>query len=71
MTIKDTRSNRLSDVPVAAGLCAPLVAVCEIVAAEDLSVVFQPIIHMDDGQLFAYEALVRCRVAAYTSPPDL
>jgi EAL domain-containing protein (putative c-di-GMP-specific phosphodiesterase class I) len=45
--------------------------VCEIVASEDLSVVFQPIIHMDDGKLFAYEALVRCRVPAYASPPDL
>jgi EAL domain-containing protein (putative c-di-GMP-specific phosphodiesterase class I) len=46
-------------------------AVCEFVAPEDLSVVFQPIIHMDDGHLFAYEALVRCRVPAYASPPDL
>ena len=33
--------------------------------------VFQPIIHMDDGRLFAYEALVRCRVPAYASPPRL
>lgn len=48
-----------------------MLAVSEIVAAEDLSVVFQPIIHMDDGRLFAYEALVRCRVPAYASPPDL
>ena len=71
MAAKETRSNRLSDVPVAAGTRAPLVAVCEIVAPEDLSVVFQPIIHMDDGRLFAYEALVRCRVPAYASPPDL
>ena len=71
MAQKDSRSNRLSDVPVAPGMHAPLVAVCEIVAAEDLSVVFQPIIHMDDGRLFAYEALVRCRVPAYSSPPDL
>jgi EAL domain-containing protein (putative c-di-GMP-specific phosphodiesterase class I) len=46
-------------------------AIAEIVAAEDLSVVFQPIIDMEDGSLFAYEALVRCRVAAYSSPPDL
>jgi EAL domain-containing protein (putative c-di-GMP-specific phosphodiesterase class I) len=41
------------------------------VAAEDLSVVFQPIVHMDDGRVFAYEALVRCSVPAYASPPDL
>src|SRR5262245_5924604 len=26
---------------------------------------------MDDGSLFAYEALCRCRVAEYASPPDL
>jgi EAL domain-containing protein (putative c-di-GMP-specific phosphodiesterase class I) len=70
-SLESTRSNRLSDVPVAAGIRAPLKAVCEIVAAEDLSVVFQPIIHMDDGRLFAYEALVRCAVPAYASPPDL
>jgi EAL domain-containing protein (putative c-di-GMP-specific phosphodiesterase class I) len=67
----DTRSNRLSDVPKVAATSGPLQAVCEIVAAEDLSVVFQPIIHMDDGHLFAYEALVRCRVPAFASPPDL
>ena len=65
----DTRSNRLSDVPGVPA--APLRAVCELVAAEDLSVVFQPIIAMDDGHLFAYEALVRCRVPAYSSPLDL
>ena len=67
----DARSNRLSDVPVAPESRGPYDAVCELVAAEDLSVVFQPIIRMDDGSLFAYEALVRCRVAAYSSPPDL
>jgi len=70
-SIESTRSNRLSDVPVLAATRAPMRAVCEIVAAEDLSVVFQPIIHMDDGRLFAYEALVRCAVPAYASPPDL
>src|SRR5262245_5472372 len=68
---KDPRSNRLSDIPVAPESRGTLRAICEIVAAEDLSVVFQPIVRMDDGRLFAYEALVRCRVPAYSSPPDL
>lgn len=67
----DSKSNRLSDVPLGPGSRKHLAAVCEIVAPEDLSVVFQPIIRMDDGRLFAYEALVRCRVPAYSSPPDL
>jgi EAL domain-containing protein (putative c-di-GMP-specific phosphodiesterase class I) len=71
VTGKETRSNRLSDVPIRGAAMAPFGAVSEIVAAEDLSVVFQPIVRMDNGRLFAYEALVRCRVPAYHSPPDL
>ncbi len=68
----DTRSNRLSDIPPGhPNVSVPLRAVTELVAPEDLSVVFQPIIHMDDGRLFAYEALVRCRVPAYAYPPNL
>jgi EAL domain-containing protein (putative c-di-GMP-specific phosphodiesterase class I) len=61
----------LSDVPVAPATKRPREAVTAIVGAEDLSVVFQPILGMDDGRLFAYEALVRCSVPAYASPPDL
>jgi EAL domain-containing protein (putative c-di-GMP-specific phosphodiesterase class I) len=33
-----------------------------LVKPEDLSAVFQPIVRLDTGELFAYEALVRCRV---------
>lgn len=69
--LRDARSNRLSDVPVAPESQGPYEAVCALVAAEDLSVVFQPILRMDDGALFAYEALCRCRVAEYSSPPEL
>jgi EAL domain-containing protein (putative c-di-GMP-specific phosphodiesterase class I) len=58
-------------VPPSAEVRGPLQAVCEIVDAQDLSVVFQPIVRMDDGRLFAYEALVRCRVPEYASPPRL
>src|SRR5262245_9851477 len=68
---RDSKSNRLSDVPVAPESQGPYEAVCALVAAEDLSVVFQPILRMDDGSLFAHEALCRCRVAEYSSPPEL
>ncbi|NRA32047.1 MAG: EAL domain-containing protein [Polyangiaceae bacterium] len=40
-----------------------------IVSRDELRVVFQPIIHMHNGELFAYEALVRC--SRYNSPPEL
>jgi len=36
-----------------------------LVGPSDLSVVFQPIVNMTNGRVFAYEALVRCRL------PDL
>lgn len=39
--------------------------------AEDLRVVFQPIVAMGTGKLFAHEALVRCRHPDYPSPPEL
>jgi EAL domain-containing protein (putative c-di-GMP-specific phosphodiesterase class I) len=37
---------------------------------DDLSAVFQPIVSLATGKLFAYEALVRCRLPNY-SPPVL
>lgn len=37
----------------------------------DLSVVFQPIVDLSDGSLFAYEALVRCKVPRFAYPPAL
>jgi EAL domain-containing protein (putative c-di-GMP-specific phosphodiesterase class I) len=39
-----------------------------LVRPEDLSAVFQPIVSLDGGSLFAYEALVRCRIPHYTPP---
>ena len=61
------RSNRLSDAPSAwsedggdrAHFCQGQVT------AGDLSTVFQPIVHLASGKLFAYEALVRCSVAGF------
>jgi len=46
-------------------------AMQSIVAAEDLSVVFQPIVDFHTGRQFATEALVRCRVPAYADPVTL
>jgi EAL domain-containing protein (putative c-di-GMP-specific phosphodiesterase class I) len=37
----------------------------------DLGVVFQPIVELSTGQVFAHEALVRCRRPEYPSPPVL
>jgi EAL domain-containing protein (putative c-di-GMP-specific phosphodiesterase class I) len=42
-----------------------------LVRADELSVVFQPIVSMSDGSLFAYEALVRCTRREVASPPVL
>jgi EAL domain-containing protein (putative c-di-GMP-specific phosphodiesterase class I) len=48
-----------------------MVALNSMVRAEDLSVVFQPIVHVDTFRVFAYEALVRCRVPKYSNPSTL
>lgn len=43
----------------------------QIVQADDLSVVFQPIVHIDTLRVFAYEALTRCRLKEYANPVAL
>jgi len=43
-------------------------AMQRMVRPDELSVVFQPIVRIEDGELHAYEALVRCRVPEYQSP---
>ncbi|MFO0678664.1 MAG: EAL domain-containing protein [Polyangiaceae bacterium] len=40
----------------------------QLVDFEDLSVVFQPIVRLRTMRVFAYEALVRCRIPAYKNP---
>lgn len=42
-----------------------------LITADDLSVVFQPIVRVDTLAVFAYEALVRCRKEAFRHPPEL
>jgi EAL domain-containing protein (putative c-di-GMP-specific phosphodiesterase class I) len=46
-------------------------ALRDLVAPEDLSVVFQPIVRMTTGRLFANEALVRCSNPDLANPPEL
>lgn len=46
-------------------------AIRALVAPSDLSVVFQPIVDLETRKSFAYEALVRCAVPQYASPPVL
>jgi EAL domain-containing protein (putative c-di-GMP-specific phosphodiesterase class I) len=61
----------LSEAPAASSDDEPrdsLLAIRGMVKPDDLSVVFQPIVRLGDRALFAYEALVRCRVAEYANP---
>jgi EAL domain-containing protein (putative c-di-GMP-specific phosphodiesterase class I) len=43
-------------------------AMQQLVRTEDLSVVFQPIVTLATMKIFAYEALARCAVPAYSNP---
>jgi EAL domain-containing protein (putative c-di-GMP-specific phosphodiesterase class I) len=62
-------SNSLSGAPSAANPSnGSESAFFEHVKPEDLSAVFQPILSMETGELFAYEALVRCRIPNFTPP---
>jgi EAL domain-containing protein (putative c-di-GMP-specific phosphodiesterase class I) len=56
------RSNRLSDAPSALGPrdAGEARFFGGLVNLNDLSTVFQPVVRLDDGALFGYEALVRC-----------
>jgi EAL domain-containing protein (putative c-di-GMP-specific phosphodiesterase class I) len=44
------------------------IAMLQLVRTEDLSVVFQPIVRLDTMKIFAYEALARCAVPAFSNP---
>ncbi len=38
---------------------------------DDIGVAYQPIVDLSDGSIFAYEALVRCKVEGFRAPPKL
>lgn len=46
-------------------------AIRALVDKNDLRVVYQPIVDLSTGEAFAYEALVRCSIPRYSSPPVL
>jgi EAL domain-containing protein (putative c-di-GMP-specific phosphodiesterase class I) len=66
------RSNRLSDSPQVLEKARSgrdsYFAFERLVSPNDLTVVFQPIVSMEDGKLFAYEALVRCGLKELQNP---
>ncbi len=77
-TLPPPRTNRLSEAPSAARDAAlgPLLrdsfhALSKMVCPDDLSVVFQPIVLLETGETFAYEALVRCQLSQFSPPPVL
>jgi EAL domain-containing protein (putative c-di-GMP-specific phosphodiesterase class I) len=63
-----SRSNRLSDAPSALGPHDAREArfFGRLANLEDFSTVFQPVVRLNDGSLFGYEALVRCPGARLT-----
>jgi EAL domain-containing protein (putative c-di-GMP-specific phosphodiesterase class I) len=69
------RSNRLSDAPPREegqpSARDSFFSFRQLVSPDDLSVVFQPIVDMADGRLFAHEALVRCKLPQFAYPPLL
>ena len=60
------RSNRLSDAPSAGSGDDRAHFFEGLVRPEDLTTVFQPIVHLDNGELFAFETLVRCVVPGFS-----
>jgi EAL domain-containing protein (putative c-di-GMP-specific phosphodiesterase class I) len=61
------RSNRLSKAPSSGiGDGHPGHFFDGLVTPEDLSTVFQPIVDLGNGELFAFETLVRCTVAGFS-----
>jgi EAL domain-containing protein (putative c-di-GMP-specific phosphodiesterase class I) len=70
------RSNLFAATPFAGAKAAVESAAqsippASLIAAEDLSVVFQPIVRFDPLRVFAYEALVRCRLPEFKNPTVL
>ena len=63
--VPSRRGNRLSEAPFAEAGAGNFQ---DFVSPDDLSVVFQPIVRLDTGAMFASEALVRCAVPEYASP---
>ncbi|MDP3274744.1 MAG: EAL domain-containing protein [Deltaproteobacteria bacterium] len=57
--------------PAGKGPRDSMAALADIIAPSDLSMVFQPICDMHTLEIFAYEALLRCRRPEFSPPPVL
>lgn len=47
------------------------VSIRRLIDTRDVRVVYQPVVDLKNGEIFAYEALVRSKSPEYTSPPEL
>jgi EAL domain-containing protein (putative c-di-GMP-specific phosphodiesterase class I) len=71
---KPTTSNVFHETPFSQGGVRPgdsIISLSQFVTAEDLSVVFQPIVDMHTLEIFAYEALTRCKKPEFKNPMKL
>jgi len=69
--LSDAPSAQFSSIPPAGDTRDSLTSLHSLVEPEELSVVFQPIVHMQTREIYAYEALVRCRLPELSPPPRL
>src|SRR5690606_10443065 len=53
------------------GLAAPAPNSVRVIREADMQVVFQPIVSLDTGTTYAYEALARCTIPRFESPAVL
>jgi EAL domain-containing protein (putative c-di-GMP-specific phosphodiesterase class I) len=66
--------NRFDKTPFVPDNARPnssMFALSQMIKPDDLSVVFQPIVMIDTLEVFAYEALVRCRAPDFSNPISL
>ncbi len=70
-TLSLAPSAQVSSVPPPNDPAESLEALHDMVSPEDLAVVFQAIVNLQTGRVFAHEALVRCSVAEFQRPPVL
>jgi len=67
---KKSTANVFHESPFTDGTRAgdSMIALNRLIAPDDLSVVFQPIVDMTTMEIFAYEALTRCKKPEYKNP---
>jgi EAL domain-containing protein (putative c-di-GMP-specific phosphodiesterase class I) len=71
LAMRTALTNDLSDAPSAHAEAGKENPFFDEVRPKDLSAVFQPIVNLASGTIFAYEALTRCSVPRFASPLKL